>query len=51
MTAPKSRKSNEVNAEEAEVNGIETSIEALLPYNMKAGLFYAHNWSEYTKDR
>jgi iron complex outermembrane receptor protein len=38
-----------VNAEEAEVNGIETSIEALLPYNLRAGLFYAHNWSEYTK--
>ncbi len=38
-----------VNAEEAEVNGIEASIEALLPHNMKAGLFYAHNWSEYTK--
>lgn len=38
-----------VNAEEAEVNGIETTIEAFLPYNMKAGLYYAHNWSEYTK--
>lgn len=38
-----------VNAEEAEVNGIEAAIEALLPYNMKAGLFYAHNWSEYAK--
>jgi iron complex outermembrane receptor protein len=38
-----------VNAEEAEVNGLEISVEALLPYNMMAGLSYAHNWSEYTK--
>jgi iron complex outermembrane receptor protein len=38
-----------VNAEDAEADGIETSIEALLPYNMKAGLFYSHVWSEYTK--
>lgn len=38
-----------VNAEEAEVNGIETGIEASLPFNMRIGLFYAHNWSEYTK--
>jgi iron complex outermembrane receptor protein len=38
-----------INAEEAEVNGIETAVEAVLPYNMKAGLFYTHNWSEYTK--
>ena len=38
-----------VNAEDAEVNGIEAAVEAILPYNMKAGLFYAHNWSEYTK--
>ncbi|GAB6906511.1 TonB-dependent receptor [Desulfosarcina cetonica] len=37
-----------INADEAEVNGIEISIEALLPYNMKAGLFYTHHWSEYT---
>ncbi|MDL1964777.1 MAG: TonB-dependent receptor, partial [Deltaproteobacteria bacterium] len=38
-----------VNAEDAEVNGIEAAVEAILPYNMKAGVFYAHNWSEYTK--
>jgi iron complex outermembrane receptor protein len=38
-----------VNAEAAEVNGIEASIQALLPYDMKAGAFYAHNWSEYTQ--
>ncbi|MBT4484347.1 MAG: TonB-dependent receptor [Candidatus Latescibacteria bacterium] len=38
-----------VNAEEAVVQGIETSIETVLPYNIKSGLFYAHNWSEYTK--
>jgi iron complex outermembrane recepter protein len=38
-----------VNAEEAEVNGIETAIQAILPYNMKAGLFYTHNWSKYTQ--
>ncbi len=38
-----------VNAEEAEVKGIETAVEAILPYNFKGGVFYAHNWSEYTK--
>ncbi len=38
-----------INAEEAEVNGIETAVEALLPCRMKAGIFYTHNWSKYTK--
>lgn len=38
-----------VNAEEAEINGIEAAIEAILPYNLKAGLFYTHHWSEYTQ--
>ncbi len=38
-----------VNAESADVNGIETSIEAILPWNLKGGLHYTHNWSEYTK--
>jgi iron complex outermembrane receptor protein len=38
-----------VNADAAEVNGIETAVEAVLPHNMKAGLFYTHNWSEYTE--
>ncbi len=38
-----------INAEEAEVNGIETAVEAFLPFHMKAGLFYTHNWSKYTK--
>lgn len=38
-----------VNAEEAEVNGIEIAVETILPYNLKGGLFYTHNWSEYTK--
>lgn len=38
-----------VNAESAEVNGIEASVEGQLPMSMKAGLFYAHNWSEYTQ--
>ena len=36
-----------VNAEDAEVDGIETSIEALLPYNLRAGIYYTHHWSEY----
>ena len=38
-----------INAEEAEVNGIETAVEAFLPFNMRAGVFYTHNWSKYTK--
>ena len=38
-----------VNAEEAEVNGIETAIQAILPHNMKAGMFYTHHWSKYTQ--
>lgn len=38
-----------VNAEAAEVNGIEISVEAFLPCDMRAGMFYAHNWSEYTR--
>ena len=38
-----------INAEEAEIDGIETAVEALLPHDMKIGINYAHNWSEYTK--
>jgi len=38
-----------VNAESARVEGIETAIEAILPYNMKGGVFYTHQWSKYTK--
>lgn len=38
-----------INAEDAEVNGLEISVEAVLPYNIKGGLFYTHNWSKYTK--
>ncbi len=37
-----------VNAESAEVNGIETGIEAILPMNLKGGIHYTHHWSEYT---
>jgi iron complex outermembrane receptor protein len=38
-----------VNAEAAEVNGIEISMSAVLPGEMRAGMNYAHNWSEYTE--
>lgn len=38
-----------VNAEAAEVNGIEASVTAVLPSEMRAGMTYAHNWSEYTE--
>ena len=38
-----------VNAESADVDGIETGIEAILPWNLKGGIHYTHNWSEYTK--
>jgi len=41
--------SRRVNAEEAEVNGMEAAVEAALPFNVKSGVFYAHNWSKYTK--
>lgn len=37
------------NADEADVDGLELAVEALLPFNLKGGLFYTHNWSEYTK--
>ena len=37
------------NAESADVNGIETSIEAILPWNLKGGIHYTHHWSEYTQ--
>lgn len=36
-----------VNAESAKVDGIETAIEATLPWNLKGGIHYTHNWSEY----
>ena len=35
------------NVGSAEVNGIETAVEAILPYNLKGGIHYTHNWSEY----
>ncbi len=38
-----------VNAEEADVDGIEIYTEANLPYGIRGGLAYTHNWSEYTK--
>jgi iron complex outermembrane receptor protein len=38
-----------INSEEATVDGIEAAVEAILPFNLKGGLFYTHNWSEYTK--
>ena len=38
-----------INAQSAEVNGIETAIEASLPWHMKGGIHYTHHWSEYTK--
>ena len=38
-----------VNAESAKVDGIEAAIEASLPWNMKGGIHYTHNWSEYIK--
>ncbi|MCI5196975.1 MAG: TonB-dependent receptor [Candidatus Electrothrix sp. AW5] len=37
-----------INAEEAEVKGIEAAVEAAFSYNLRGGLFYTHNWSEYT---
>jgi iron complex outermembrane receptor protein len=37
-----------INAEEAEVNGIEAAAEAVFSSDLKGGLFYTHNWSEYT---
>ncbi len=37
------------NAESADVDGIETGIEAIGPYNLKGGIHYTHHWSEYTK--
>jgi iron complex outermembrane receptor protein len=37
-----------INAESAEVNGIETGIEAILPWDLKGGIHYTHHWSEYT---
>ena len=38
-----------VNAESADVNGIETGIEAILPFNLKGGVHYTHHWSKYTR--
>ena len=35
------------NVGKAEVNGIEAAVEAILPYNLKGGIHYTHNWSEY----
>jgi iron complex outermembrane receptor protein len=37
-----------INAESSEVNGIETGIEAILPWDLKGGIHYTHHWSEYT---
>lgn len=37
-----------INVDTAEVNGIETGIEAILPRNLKGGIHYTHHWSEYT---
>ena len=38
-----------VNAESADVDGIETAIEMKLPWNLISGIHYTHHWSEYTK--
>lgn len=38
-----------INAEKAEVNGIETAIEAILPFNLKTGIYHTYNWSKYLK--
>lgn len=38
-----------VNAESARVDGLETAIEASLPWNLKGGIHYTHNWSEYVE--
>ncbi|WP_320045259.1 TonB-dependent receptor [uncultured Desulfobacter sp.] len=38
-----------VNAESAKVDGIETAVEFILPWDLKGGLHYTHNWSKYTK--
>ena len=38
-----------INAEEAEVKGVELAVEASLPFDFRCGAFYAHNWSEYIK--
>ncbi len=38
-----------INAESAEVNGIETAVEAILPWDLRGGIHYTHHWSEYTK--
>jgi iron complex outermembrane recepter protein len=38
-----------INAEEAEVKGVELAAEASLPFDFRCGAFYAHNWSEYIK--
>lgn len=38
-----------INAESAEVRGVETALEATLPWNLKAAFYYTHNWSEFTK--
>ena len=35
------------NVGKAEVNGIEAAVEAILPWNLKGGIHYTHNWSEY----
>ena len=35
------------NVGKAEVNGIESAVEAILPWNLKGGIHYTHNWSEY----
>ena len=31
----------------ADVDGVELALEANLPWNLKGGIHYAHNWSEY----
>ncbi len=38
-----------INAESAEVNGIEVGIEAILLRDLKGGIHYTHHWSEYTR--
>ena len=35
------------NVGSTEVDGIETSVEAILPWNLKGGIHYTHHWSEY----
>ncbi|WP_236609877.1 TonB-dependent receptor [Desulfotignum phosphitoxidans] len=35
------------NVGKAEVNGIEAALEAILPWNLRGGIHYTHNWSEY----